>query len=262
MPKAGKARARGAAKVAARGRASASKKGTPRGTPAQAATTATRSGAHSKSGAYAFRGSDSGAATVVSRPKPGSRTKYSPPGEPVGRAERARSPRATALTDADLGSALARYVDPNFYAVGGEATWIGEVATSDPVVRMDLVRHGVPAQSVPALAEALDMSRDELVRELGLARATVERKLRSGGHLGQAESERVLGVVYLIAQVRRIVEESGDPAGFDAARWVADWLRAPAPALGGRPPVEYMDTAEGRAIVSRLVAQMQSGAYA
>jgi putative toxin-antitoxin system antitoxin component (TIGR02293 family) len=157
---------------------------------------------------------------------------------------------------------LTRYVDPGFYAVGRESTWIGEVAASDPAVRMDLVRHGVPAQAVAALADALAMSRDELTRELALPRATVERKLRDGGHLGQAESERVLGVVHLIAQVRRIVEESGDPTGFDAALWTADWLRTPAPALGGRLPVEYMDTAEGRAIVSRLVAQMQSGAYA
>lgn len=178
--------------------------------------------------------------------------------ERVSRPERGRSSRTTALTHADLGPVLTRYVDPGFYAAGRESTWIGEVATSDPAVRMDLVRHGLPAQAVAALA----MSRDELVRELGLARATVERKLRDGGHLGQAESERVLGVVHLIVQVRRIVEESGDPTGFDAALWTADWRRTPAPALGGRLPVEYMDTAEGRAIVARLVAQMQSGAYA
>lgn len=262
MAKARKARVRGAAKVATRGRASASKKGTTRGTPTKSVTTATRSGAYSKSGAYAFRGFGSGTATVVSPPKPGSRTKYSPAGEPMSRPERARSFRTTALTDADLGSVLNRYVDPSFYVAGTGFTWIGEVAASDPAVRMDLVRHGVPAQSVAALADALGMSRDELTRELALPRATVERKLRDGGHLGQAESERVLGVVHLIAQVRRIVEESGDPAGFDAALWVAGWLRTPVPALGGRSPVEYMDTAEGRAIVSRLVALMQSGAYA
>lgn len=62
--------------------------------------------------------------------------------------------------------------------------------------------------------------------------------------------------------MQKIVAESGTPDGFDAARWTADWLEEPNPALGGRPPGEFMDTADGRALVSGLVAQMQSGAYA
>ncbi len=33
-------------------------------------------------------------------------------------------------------------------------------------------------------------------------------------------------------------------------------------ALGGKRPADLMDTAEGQAIVSNLVARMQSGAYA
>jgi putative toxin-antitoxin system antitoxin component (TIGR02293 family) len=176
----------------------------------------------------------------TSRPKPAEPTRYSAPAAPP----------------------LERYLEPEFYATAPDPAWIGEIAASDATVRMDLVRHGVPAQAVAALAEALDMSRDELTRALGLPRSTVERKLRDGGHLGQAESERVLGVVRLIGQVRRIVQESGDPTGFDAPLWVAHWLQAPVPALGGRPPMQFMDTAEGRAVVSQLVEQMQSGAYA
>ena len=34
------------------------------------------------------------------------------------------------------------------------------------------------------------------------------------------------------------------------------------PALGGERPVELMDTMEGQTLVSNLLAQMQSGAYA
>ena len=52
-----------------------------------------------------------------------------------------------------------------------------------------------------------------------------------------------------------------NPEGFDAAKWVAAWLDRPQPALGGKRPAELMDTADGRSIVSDLVARMQSGAY-
>jgi putative toxin-antitoxin system antitoxin component (TIGR02293 family) len=197
--------------------------------------------------------------------------KTRPGSQKAGRTTAKRAARATVArpkparptrSGAPAAPALDRYLEPKFYAAAPDPAWIGEIAASDAAVRMDLVRHGVPAQAVAALAEALDMSRDELTRALGLPRSTVERKLRDGGHLGQAESERVLGVVRLIGQVRRVVQESGDPTGFDAPLWAAHWLQTPVPALGGRPPMQFMDTAEGRAVVFQLVEQMQSGAYA
>ena len=66
----------------------------------------------------------------------------------------------------------------------------------------------------------------------------------------------------LIARVEQIVRESGDPDGFDAGRWVAAFLDAPSPALGGRRPADFIETSEGRTVVSALIGQMQSGAYA
>ena len=59
-----------------------------------------------------------------------------------------------------------------------------------------------------------------------------------------------------------MVEESGDPQGFDAAAWLSTWIEEPLPALGGARPVDIMDTMEGQALVSTLLAQIQSGAYA
>jgi uncharacterized protein (DUF2384 family) len=80
--------------------------------------------------------------------------------------------------------------------------------------------------------------------------------------LSKAEVEKLNAVMNLIAQVQAMVDESGEPSGFDSARWVRQWLQRPVPALGGRRPAEFMDTAEGRALVSRLLAMAQSGAYA
>lgn len=68
-------------------------------------------------------------------------------------------------------------------------------------------------------------------------------------------------VSVLVALVRRIVAESGDPEGFDADAWTTRWLSRPVPALGGKRPMEYMGTPEGRALLETLVMRMQSGAY-
>ncbi len=65
----------------------------------------------------------------------------------------------------------------------------------------------------------------------------------------------------LVALVGRVVVESGGPAGFDAHAWTTRWLSRPAPALGGKRPMEYMGTPEGRALLATLVMRMQSGAY-
>jgi uncharacterized protein (DUF2384 family) len=59
-----------------------------------------------------------------------------------------------------------------------------------------------------------------------------------------------------------MVLESGAPAGFDAAAWMARWLTEPLPAFGGARPADLMDTMEGQALVASALAKMQGGAYA
>lgn len=136
---------------------------------------------------------------------------------------------------------------------------------ADPLDRAALVKQGAPASLLTDLAEALAMSKERLYLTLGVARATADRKVRGDARLDPDATERALGLARLVGQVEQILAESGDPEAapdFDAARWVADFLARPHPALGGRRPGDLMDTADGRAVVSDLVAQMQSGAYA
>ena len=59
-----------------------------------------------------------------------------------------------------------------------------------------------------------------------------------------------------------MVDESGDPEGFDAAKWVSSWLERPLPALGNRTPAEFMDTSEGQQVVANLLASARSGVFA
>ena len=133
---------------------------------------------------------------------------------------------------------------------------------ADPMDRVTLVKAGVPAADFVELASDMKMTKERLASTLGLARATVDRKIRDNKVLSPDESSRLLGMASLVGQVQSLVAESGQAQDFDAGAWLSDWLERPVPALGGRRPAELMDTPEGQGIVSRLVAQMQSGAYA
>lgn len=128
--------------------------------------------------------------------------------------------------------------------------------------RIGVVKEGVPARLLTTLASDMHVSRERLYTWLGIARATANRKVKADDVLSQDESERALGIARLVGQVQQIVNESGTPEGFDAAKWTAMWLEKPNRALGGKTAGEFMDTADGRALVSGLIARMQSGVYA
>ncbi|MDR7051493.1 putative toxin-antitoxin system antitoxin component (TIGR02293 family) [Duganella sp. 3397] len=132
----------------------------------------------------------------------------------------------------------------------------------NPQSRIAVIRQGIPASTITSLSSRMGMSKETLLSSLGLSRATISRKEKDAIVLSSDESERVLGVENLIGLVQNMVEESGDPKGFDAARWVSEWLTSPLPALAGATPASYMDTFEGQKLVAELLAMSQSGAYA
>eukprot|EP01030_Chromulinospumella_sphaerica_P005631 gene5631-5509_t len=92
--------------------------------------------------------------------------------------------------------------------------------------------------------------------------ASTCRKTSKDELLPTALSERMIGLQKLIGQVQTMVEESGNPKGFNAAHWIAQWLEQPLGALGGQKPAHFMDTIQGQELVSDVLARMQSGAYA
>lgn len=132
----------------------------------------------------------------------------------------------------------------------------------DSVQRISIVKAGLPARLLTGMATDMEVSRERLYGWLGIARATANRKVKRDEVLSQDESERALGIARLVGQVEKIVDQSGVTEGFDAPKWTAAWLERPNNALGGRTPGEFMDTGDGRSIVSGLIDQMQSGAYA
>lgn len=130
------------------------------------------------------------------------------------------------------------------------------------VERIQMMKAGISAiQAKQIIADLhLPITKAGVLGDVPIS--TLNRKVKKQELLTPSVSERFLGLAKLIGQVQTMVEESGDPDGFDAKAWTASWLNAPLPAFGGLPPIEMMDTMEGQALVSTTLAMMQSGAYA
>lgn len=129
---------------------------------------------------------------------------------------------------------------------------------ASPAERISFIRAGVSASHLSGLAEAMHVSREHLLRMLDLPSTSIKQKTRPGTPLSTEKSERVIGLMQLIGQVTFMVDDTGDPTDFDAARWVGEWLEQPLPALGGAKPSAYMDTMTGQKLVSNLLVQSES----
>lgn len=137
-----------------------------------------------------------------------------------------------------------------------------EIYRSSPQARIKMIRSGVKAGDAKQMISDLHFDQQVLLGALNLKTATVNRKAARDEALSIEESERVLGIASLVGQLQAIVEESGDPEGFDATQWLSRWLREPLPALGGEKPLSLLDTMEGQSLVADTLAKVQSGAFA
>jgi putative toxin-antitoxin system antitoxin component (TIGR02293 family) len=143
----------------------------------------------------------------------------------------------------------------------GGLSYLG-VYNAASLERISLIKQGVRATEVKRLLTDLNLGLGVGFQALNLPTATVNKKAKTGDLLTREESERVLGLARLVGQLEAMVEESGDPSGFDAPAWIARWLGEPLPAFGGARPLDLIDTMEGQGLVSSELAKLQSGAYA
>lgn len=128
--------------------------------------------------------------------------------------------------------------------------------------RVEIIRQGLPADILEQIVHKMGISKECLYTALRLPLATIKRKIRNHDKLSAEQSERVIGLESLVGQVEEMVALSGNPKGFDVHHWFGKWIDHPLPALGGAKPADFMDTMEGQKLISNLLAQTQSGAYA
>ena len=117
---------------------------------------------------------------------------------------------------------------------------------------IDLIRRGLPAESIDYVASLLSLSRASLLDAIKIPASTVERRLRTGEVLSAEESDRVSRVAKVL---RRAVEVFGDDAQGRA------WMNDAIPALRGKTPLSLLDTMEGYELVTNTLGRIEYGVY-
>jgi len=115
-----------------------------------------------------------------------------------------------------------------------------------------LVRQGLPAHSITALAERLEIGNSVLSRKLGIPHRTLTRRLSHHSRLTAAESDRTVRVARVYATA---VEMIGD------AETAVEWLQTPNRALGGEKPLDQLDTDLGTREVEAVLGRIAYGVY-
>ena len=115
-----------------------------------------------------------------------------------------------------------------------------------------LVRRGLPATSVTALADKLAVGNAALSRKLGIPQRTLTRRLSQGARLTAAESDRTARLARVYANA---IEMIGDESK------AVEWLLTPNRALGGERPLDQLDTDPGARTVEDILGRIAYGVY-
>ncbi len=139
---------------------------------------------------------------------------------------------------------------------------IDRVMASPGVTLYDAVESGVPTYMVDLIAGATGEPVARIMEVIGVSQTTYRRKDEAREPLPDSAGHRVMGFLRVMATLRRLLEESGDPqqlASFDLEAWVARWMREPLPELGDKTPAEMLRNPEGQRAVEQVLERMRGG---
>lgn len=134
--------------------------------------------------------------------------------------------------------------------LGGRKVLGKVIKNSDDLTH--LVRKGLPAGSVTALATRLHVGNIVLSRKLGIPQRTMTRRLSQASLLTPAESDRTVRMARIYSNA---VEMIGDEEK------AIEWLSTPNRALGGERPLDHLDTDTGTRKVEDILGRIAYGVY-
>lgn len=111
------------------------------------------------------------------------------------------------------------------------------------------VREGLPFGEFHALQEMLALTEEKLGSLLGMSRATLHRRKKTGS-LDRSESDRLVRYARIFNCVA---------AFYESEKAAAKWLNSPAFAFNGETPLDYADTEIGAREVEAMVWRAGNG---
>ncbi len=114
-----------------------------------------------------------------------------------------------------------------------------------------VIRRGLPAAVLESLTGNLGLPQAELGAVLGIPERTLARRKKEGT-LSPEESAKLVRLARVVRRAAEVFETR------DAA---LDWLRRPNRALGGEPPLRFLDTEIGAESVTDLLGRIEHGVF-
>jgi putative toxin-antitoxin system antitoxin component (TIGR02293 family) len=127
-----------------------------------------------------------------------------------------------------------------------------EAEIKDHVKMAAVVAHGISAQVALDLGNRLKISQDRLSELICLPKRTLHRRIEQRELLKQDESERVLRLLSLYARAVEVFEDQER-----ATRWFSSRPKA----LGGKTPLEFMQTEPGARWVEDVLGRIEHGVF-
>lgn len=174
----------------------------------------------------------------------------------------ARKQAAAATRKAALAAVKSGHV-VMYHPERGVDDFVRQVSIATPLQLVEIERRGVAGRFLKDLSKRMDIPAARVFSMLGVPKATAEKKASAGDVVTGSGGQASIGMAKLIAIAQEIIADSTarEAEGFDAAKWLGQWLERPQPSLGGRKPAELIDTPTGIEVVSRLLGAIESGAY-
>jgi putative toxin-antitoxin system antitoxin component (TIGR02293 family) len=134
--------------------------------------------------------------------------------------------------------------------LGGEAV-LGRAVISGGAMA-ELVREGLPAESLSQLARRLDLRQAEISSKIGIPQRTLTRRLARHGRLTAAESDRTV-------RLAQVYATAVDTLGSEEK--AAQWLKTPNRVLRSNRPLDQLDTDPGVREVEDVLGRIAYGVY-
>lgn len=128
---------------------------------------------------------------------------------------------------------------------------VAAMAALSPLEQVETIRKGVAAQVFEQIATAIGVGKETLARKLNINAQTLRK--RKSQMLSPAEAEKSLRVARVFGLASEVLGSEDD-----ARQWVNDQI----PALGGKRPLELLDTDVGTQEVTNLLQCIKWGMYA
>ena len=129
-------------------------------------------------------------------------------------------------------------------------TNVAALAALSPIEQIETIRKGIATQVFDQLADALGVGKEALAQKLNMKAQTLRK--RKSRVLSPSEAEKSLRVARVFALATEVLgsEQRG-----------REWLNDEIPALGGKRPLDLLDTDLGAAQVTNVLQAIKWGVY-